>query len=248
MLAALCLLTALLVQLPASLLAEHLNRTCAGYCQLAQVTGVWWSGQARLFLRSTRNSVHNDDWLDHGPLHWSVHWGYPLRLAIRVAGGDAEFEASWQARTLTARQLKLPAAWLLSLPIFKLPAGGWTGEINLLALTLVTADQPRWQSHGQIVWQQAASTLLPELPPATLSLHWQTDANAGGEATFRSATVDPLAIAGQIQITAGGALAEIGLAVTPGAGASPAITRRLAAIAQPDPAQAGRYLLQHRFR
>lgn len=247
-LATLCLLTALLVQLPASLLAERLNRSCASHCQLAQATGFWWSGQARLYLRSTRNSGQNDDWFDLGPLHWSIHWGAPLRLAVRVAGGEAALDAGWQTRTLTARQLTLPAAWLLSQPGLPLPGDNWSGEIVVSALSLRIADPSRWESEGRLAWAKAASRLLPDLPPASLHLEWQLDSNNGGEARLHSAPDDPLAIAATIRFAAGPKADVIEASFTPTPATPASVRHQLATIAQPDPAQAGRYRLKHHFR
>lgn len=244
----LSLSTAVLLQIPASLVAQQINQQCAGHCRLAQPRGHWWSGEAMLFLRSTANSDQNSPWLDLGPVAWSLEIGYPSRLPIRHGDGRLLLEARWDRITVIASQLAVPATWLLSQPALGLPAGGWSGKFLLRELKLDWQAKRNWQSQGLLDWQEAASTLLPDLPPENLTLEWQADAAQGGQARLATPGSQPVAIAGQLRFGPAARPLDFEASITPDKNLPNALARQLASVSRPDPAQPGRYLFKHAFR
>ena len=144
-----------LVTLPARV-AWYFASASAQNVQLAGLSGTFWRGSAKQTVVAGR---------DLGRLDWQISpWSlisFAPEMALRVQGGDVEFEARAKRGTqqlqLSAIRLSADAAWMA--PALGIPALVPTGKLsaNFGELVLDTRGLPL-RARGNVQWLQAGVT------------------------------------------------------------------------------------------
>lgn len=144
-----------LITLPARV-AWYFASKSAQNVQLAGLSGTFWRGSAKQTVVAGR---------DLGRLDWQISpWSllsFAPEMAVRVQGGDVEFEArakrAGEQLQLSALRLSADAAWMA--PALGIPALTPTGKLsaNFGELVLNNKGLPQ-RARGNIQWLQAGVT------------------------------------------------------------------------------------------
>jgi len=197
----LLLTLALLLRLPAHLLAPLLVAVSPVPCRLAATAGTLWSGQGQLF-------IHNGErWFDLGPLAWEFLPGDAL---VRLRLGDGRI--AWTSpRNIDIDGIVLPAASVLAQPALGLSGGSWQGTLVLAAtqLQLPPGARSAWTGAGRLLWQNAGSSLLADQPLGDYRLDWQWDGSTRPRGSFSGGR--PAAIEASGEVGASGVQAQVRL-------------------------------------
>ncbi len=161
--------SALLSQLPASLWSGVLRQACAGQCRLSDTSGLWWAGQGQLHIRATPKGP----WLNLGRVQWQPGAsGQGLSLHIQLNEGRLELRVGASGMVLAASHWSLPAD-VLAWPALKLSSAGWQGQIELENAQGTLDWQGQSQGQGQLVWRDASSSLVNNLPLGHVHSQWR---------------------------------------------------------------------------
>lgn len=177
LLAVLALVLFLVVQAPASWVAERLRALGGDRLRLVNVAGSLWSGRGDLWF-------HDVD--SRGGIPWkTIRWDFE-------ASGLAQGELRWRLRSgqesgsvlflAGGRQGVRDLAWLLPAgPVMAWLPGvvgrlGWSGEL-LLSVADWNCDLAgaACRGAGNLLWQEAASALLPLPAPGDYRIQAQAD-------------------------------------------------------------------------
>lgn len=186
----LLLTLALLLRLPAHLLAPLLAAASPVPCRLTSTEGTLWSGQGQLF-------IHNGErWFDLGPLAWRLLPGDAL---VRLRLGDGRID--WiNPRRVAIDGIVLPAASVLAQPALGLTGGPWQGTLALVATQLQA--QPgkfrAWTGAGQLLWRNAGSGLLADQPLGDYRLDWQWGGGARASGNFSGGRAGAIEASGEL--------------------------------------------------
>lgn len=142
--------------LPATWTTAAINAACADRCRLAEPTGRWWQGTARLYVKAER-------WLPLGTVAWHPAWRGGPGILARMGVGEAAIRWTGTQFETTLRGVTLPAELFMAQPALRLPRAGWGGVIEIATL------QVNWTPHGHAAagtlrWRHASTTALDDLP------------------------------------------------------------------------------------
>ena len=226
---------ALLLQMPAHRLGSLIESACAGQCRLAELSGPWWAGQGLLFVRTPGS----EGWLSLGTASWQPLPGGTDLLAIELAGGRIVIDAQ-----LTARidHLQLPASLALGHPAWQLPATGWQGTLELTQTVIGRAGRRPGESHGRLIWRDAASGLLENHPLGDLQASWRWLPDNGLSAELDGGRAGEIAVNGHLQA------GELSVEISLDGESRQVLERYLQSFAVPQADHPGRYLLTSTVR
>lgn len=157
---------ALLGQMPAHRVAASITSACAGQCRLAEVSGPWWAGRGELFIKAPASKA----WHALGDFAWQ---SAPAGAGIaELALGRGRIRLR-NLDEIWIDGIRLPAEILLAQPHFGLPGSDWQGQLEIGQTRLQRAGRQLGESHGELHWQGAASSLLAGYPLGDYQMHWR---------------------------------------------------------------------------
>jgi len=165
-----CFLVLVLVVLsiPAHWLAVMVGTLSANRVRLADAEGVWYSGNANLFVQESARGP----WVSLGKLRWQLPAEDGIvsmeldqgRGVLSWRGGGPHFQLAG---------ISLPASLVLGMPGSGLPTGTYGGRLDVEQGVLHKGEGGQWRGEGLVHWRSATASYLDDYHLGDINISWQ---------------------------------------------------------------------------